>query len=202
MGTGGRSENSTSYHSVPEQFAFAVTRLAPAPCDVYQCDGVRLRGKRALIMILQLVGSGTLAVALVISTACGSDPLTIPTSIDEPTVLPSPTPPRPSFPDPSGPSRVFTFARGVAPHVMDDTRHSQFSLYDNGAFALRYVSTGAEYRGGYTEADGVITFEWEGWSRAGPWMASATLTSDTLSVRYNTVMQLTDFEDAVYRLAS
>jgi hypothetical protein len=152
-------------------------------------------------MILQLVGPGTLAVALVILTACGSDPPTIPTAIDEPTVLLAPTP-RPSFPASSGPSRVFTFDRGVAPRVADYTRHSQFSLYDNGAFALRYVSTGAEYRGGYTESDGVITFEWEGWSRAGPWRATATLTSDTLSVSYNTIMQLTDFEDAVYRLAA
>jgi hypothetical protein len=49
-------------------------------------------------------------------------------------------------------------------------------------------------------ANGVITFEWEGWSVAGPWGATATISDDSLSVEYNLIMQLTDFEDAVYVL--
>jgi hypothetical protein len=32
--------------------------------------------------------------------------------------------------------------------------------------------------------------------------ADATIVADTLSVRYNAIMQLTDFEDAVYTRAS
>jgi hypothetical protein len=71
---------------------------------------------------------------------------------------------------------------------------------DNGAFALQYASLGIEYRGGYTESNGVITFQWEGWSVAGPWGATGTLKDGSLTVQYNLIMQLTDFEDAVYGL--
>jgi hypothetical protein len=66
---------------------------------------------------------------------------------------------------------------------------------------LQFTSlTGDGYRGGYTEADGTITFDWEGWSVAGPWAATGTLKDGTLTVRYNDIMQWTDFDDAVYRL--
>ena len=33
---------------------------------------------------------------------------------------------------------------------------------------------------------------------AGPWGATGTLRGDTLTVGYNTVMSMSDFEDAVY----
>jgi hypothetical protein len=49
-------------------------------------------------------------------------------------------------------------------------------------------------------ADGVITFDWEGWSAAGPWGATGSIRGDSLTVEYNLIMQLTDFEDAVYAL--
>ena len=42
----------------------------------------------------------------------------------------------------------------------------------------------------------VVIFTWERWSVAGPWEAQATLSRDVLSVRYNLIMPLTDFEDA------
>jgi hypothetical protein len=48
------------------------------------------------------------------------------------------------------------------------------------------------------EANGLITFAWEGWSVAGPWGATGSITDDSLSVRYNVIMQLSDFEDGVY----
>ena len=74
-------------------------------------------------------------------------------------------------------------------------------LYDNGAFALQYTSPIGEYRGGWTQADGVITFAWEGWNITGPWGATGTLQSGMLTVQYNDIMMWSDFEDAVYRLA-
>lgn len=69
---------------------------------------------------------------------------------------------------------------------------------DNGGFVLQYAGLGFEYRGGYAETKGAIAFEWEGWSAAGPWGATGTLKGDSLTVQYNLIMQLTDFEDAVY----
>jgi hypothetical protein len=47
-----------------------------------------------------------------------------------------------------------------------------------------------------------VAFGWEGWSPAGPWGATGALTGNTLTIRYNDIMYLTDFEDAVYALAS
>ena len=79
------------------------------------------------------------------------------------------------------------------------TSGSHYELYDNGAFALQFPGIG-EYRGTYKETDGTITFSWEGWSVAGPWGATGTLANDRLVVRYNLIMQLSDFEDAVYTL--
>jgi hypothetical protein len=85
--------------------------------------------------------------------------------------------------------------------VSEYTKKSRFVLYDNGAFVLMFPSIGeGGYRGGYTETNGAITFEWEGWSVAGPWGATGTLKDGSLTVRYNGIMQLTDFEDAVYLL--
>jgi hypothetical protein len=101
----------------------------------------------------------------------------------------------------SGPSRTFIFASELAYPVRDHTKNSRFVLYDNGAFVLRYLRLGElGYRGGCKDANGVITFEWEGWSSAGPWGATGTLQGELLAVQYNSVMQHTDFEDAVYAL--
>ena len=78
---------------------------------------------------------------------------------------------------------------------------SRYVLYDDGTFALQFSTATQpffEYRGRYSEADGLITFEWEGWSRAGPWGATALRNGDSLAVRYNDIMMLTDFENATY----
>jgi hypothetical protein len=101
---------------------------------------------------------------------------------------------------PYGPSRTFIFDRELPYRVSAYTRESRFVLYDNGAFVLQHVGLGLEYRGGYTEENGRIAFEWEGWSAAGPWGATGAVQGDSLTVQYNLIMQLTDFEDAVYAL--
>ena len=48
------------------------------------------------------------------------------------------------------------------------------------------------------ESNGTLVLDWEGWSVAGPWGETATLAGDSLTVQYNWIMTLTDFEDAVY----
>jgi hypothetical protein len=116
--------------------------------------------------------------------------------------LPSPTPPpSTNFPPLSGPSRTVFFDRELSYPVSDYTKKSRFVLYDNGAFVLQYLSLGeGGYRGGYKDANGVIVFEWEGWNMAGPWGATGTLQGDSLRVQYNLIVQMSDFEDAVYAL--
>lgn len=140
----------------------------------------------------------TVVLLLFVSAACadwGPSPLEGPGQAPPPPAVPD----RPDFPPPSGASRSFAFARNLSYPVREYTTKSRFVLYDNGAFVLEYAGLG-EYRGGYTRSDGVLAFEWEGWSTAGPWGATGTLVGDSLRVEYNTVMQLSDFEDAVYAL--
>jgi hypothetical protein len=150
--------------------------------------------------MLTLNRRGTLVGLLVLSTACsGSGPVT-PTPVSPPVIPSRPAPPPTNFPPLSGPSRTFTFDQAVVPGVRAYTEQSRFVLYDTGGFALQYLSLGIEYRGGYTESNGVITFEWEGWSTAGPWGATGTLKDRSLTVQYNVIMMMSDFEDAVYRL--
>jgi hypothetical protein len=144
---------------------------------------------------------GVIVVLLMLSAACGSSSPTSPSGGSQPSAPPVPfPPPPPSFPPLSGPSRTFTFDRELSFPVTGYTRNSRFVLYDNGAFVLQYVSLNGEYRGGYTEANGVLHFAWEGWSVAGTWEATGTISGDALAVRYNLIMQMTDFEDAVYAL--
>jgi hypothetical protein len=100
----------------------------------------------------------------------------------------------------SGPSQTFLFDRTLSAPFFDFTKDSRFVLYENGAFVLQFFGrVVVEYRGRYTEADGDVIFEWEGWSVAGPWGATGSLSGDALSVRYNIIMQMSDFEDGVYR---
>jgi hypothetical protein len=144
---------------------------------------------------------GALVTLLVLSTACGGSGPTSPSVRSEPTPVPGPTPqPAPNFPPLSGPSQIFIFDHQLSYSVRDYTQQSRFVLYDNGAFVLQYAicNCGGAYQGRYTEANGVITFEWEGWSTAGPWGATGTLKGDTLTVQYNLIMAMSDFEDAVY----
>ena len=147
------------------------------------------------------ISRGTLVGLVVLSIACGRSTPTAPTRSSQGPVVPSPpAPPPTNFPALSGLSRTFTFDHELTYRLSDYTKQSRFVLYDNGAFALQYVSLGIEYRGGYTESNGIITFQWEGWSTAGPWGATGTLKDGSLTVQYNLIMQLTDFEDAVYGL--
>lgn len=143
---------------------------------------------------------GAIVVLVVLGAACRSS---VPTSPTVTSQVPALTPPAPTpateFPPLSGPSQTFVFDSELSYRVSDYTKKSRFVLYDSGAFVLQYSSLGeGGYRGGYNGANGVIAFEWQGWSAAGPWGATGTLKGDSLTVRYNLIMQMDDFEDAVY----
>lgn len=141
---------------------------------------------------------GAVIVVLMLVAACGSSSPTSPTRTSQPTALPPAIPPSASiFPPLPGPSRTFVFDRELSHQVTDYTRRSRVVLYDSGAFELQYPSLGVGYRGRHKDANGVITFEWDG---TGGWDATGTLEGDSLTVRYNLNMQLSDFEDAVYVL--
>lgn len=148
------------------------------------------------------IAGGALALLLMVVTACASPDATSPskTSNSSANPAPAPAPPTESRPEPAGPSRTFVFDHEVSYHVSEYTKDSRFVLYDTHEFVLHFDGLGIEYRGTYTESDGVLVFDWEGWSTAGAWGATGTLKGDTLSVQYNLIMSLTDFEDAAYVL--
>lgn len=115
----------------------------------------------------------------------------------------APVPPLPATPKPpllTGPSRTFAFESELGYPVSNGTKGSIYVLFDDGRFALRPSDT-YEYRGRYLVLDdGVVLFSWEGWSSAGDWGSTGTLKDGLLTVQYNDIMQMTDFEDAVYKL--
>ncbi len=104
--------------------------------------------------------------------------------------------PPPPTTTPTGPARTYAFSHAGADSVNRYTTQSSFVLYGDGTFVLQFPSF--EYRGRYAAVDGMNTLTWEGSSVAGPWGAVATIQGDSLTVRYNLIMRLTDFEDAVY----
>jgi hypothetical protein len=55
-----------------------------------------------------------------------------------------------------------------------------------------------EYLGRYSRTDSAITFDFDGWSVVGPWLASGVVAGNSLTVKYNDVMLWSDFEDGVY----
>lgn len=143
---------------------------------------------------LRLVG---LFIVVAVATGCAFSGPTGPTSS---AVTPAAASAASRFPPIEGRARTFSFDAGRSGRVSDVTRDSRFILYDNGAFVLEYARIWKSYRGAYTEANGVVTFEWEGWSTAGRWAATGTLDGDALIVRYNMVMNMSDFDDAGYIL--
>jgi len=147
---------------------------------------------------------GAVAALLAISTACSeSSPPTRPSPVAASVETPAPPPPvphTPTFPALSRPGRVYVGVPAPATPTHGSALYSRFVLYDDGTFALQYSSANFgffDYRGTYT-GETALEFQWEGWSTAGPWGASGTLDGETLSVKYNLIMQLTDFEDGVY----
>jgi hypothetical protein len=146
------------------------------------------------------VRRGAVVVLGVLSVACGSSGPTAPTETSQPLTLPPSTPQPPTDPPLSGPSRTFIFDRELSYRVSDYTKESRFVLYDNGKFVLQYMTRFTEHPGRYTEANGVIYFEWEGLEGRRPWGATGTVVGEYLTVQYSLNMQLADFENAVYGL--
>ena len=140
----------------------------------------------------------TLIAVLTLGAGCGTAEIpTAPATLGPPpTPPPAPQPAAPVTPPEAGPFRAFVYSAPLSHAVSWYTSGSQFRLYDNGSFTLAYPH--GAYRGSYAEVDGVITFTWEGWSIMGPWGAIGTLQDGTLTVHYNLVMELSDFEDAAY----
>lgn len=134
-----------------------------------------------------LVRCGSLVTLLALSSGCAES--TLPTS-------PTATAGSIGFHPVSGTARVYMATTSPSFSLLEGT--SRYVLYDDGQFRLQYAYSRSEYGGSYEVTNGVVTFNWQGWSKAGPWGSTGSLTNDSLTVRYNVIMGLTDFEDGVY----
>jgi hypothetical protein len=118
----------------------------------------------------------------------------------------SPTAPAVPTVPPSEPLTTAIYDR-VAPQSPDVLAYHGGSLTEryliqaNGAFRLQYQSARYgffEYLGSYLGKDGWYQFDFEGWSAAGPWEATARFHGQCMTVKYNVVMELSDFESGEY----
>jgi dipeptidyl aminopeptidase/acylaminoacyl peptidase len=81
---------------------------------------------------------------------------------------------------------------------------SRYVLYSDAGFELQYVTDrwgSFAYKGRYTRDGPGLTFDFDASSVAGPWQATGTLDGDRLTIRYNLIMIMSDFEDGVYVLS-
>jgi hypothetical protein len=109
------------------------------------------------------------------------------------TILPSPT----SGPPPAtGAATTYVFDGQLSYPIRAYTAGSKYELYQNGRFSLQYASLSGEYAGTYLQENDAIVFSFAGDSR---WGAVGTVRGDSLEVRYNEIMEHSDFENAVYR---
>jgi hypothetical protein len=135
--------------------------------------------------------------------ACSSPTPVAPSQTAATTAAPRDVPPPPGWTPPvDTPTRTFSYSGPAGHEVSAWTRQSSLVLGSDGRFALAYSDTGSQYRGWFSQSGHLVTFLWEGSSGAGPWGAEGVLGDGTLTIRYNLVMQMTDFEDAVYSLVS
>jgi hypothetical protein len=150
-----------------------------------------------------LVGSHALALLFLVSTGCGDATR----STRPPIQSPSPPPPpasAPAFPSLTRPGVIYLGDPSIYDAYISyhwSKIATRFVFYQDSTFALQFSSqrwSFFEYNGRFTRRDSLITFDWDGWSVAGPWGASGTLKGDSLTVAYNLIMQLTDFIDGVY----
>jgi hypothetical protein len=107
-------------------------------------------------------------------------------------------PTNPSLPPPTLAGPVARYQR-VSPARYGSDAYV-LSLGADSAFVIVFAdaSSSGEWSGRYARTDSVLVFHYNAWSAAGELGARGTLRGDTLLLRYNLVMQLTDFEDGVY----
>jgi hypothetical protein len=74
--------------------------------------------------------------------------------------------------------------------------NSRFVLYADGTFNLKFPQ--GEYPGTYSRSDSTVAFRFVGSSAAGRWLADGIVRGDTLLVRYNDIMSMSDFENGAY----
>jgi hypothetical protein len=153
--------------------------------------------QKELIMAIAIRQPTLVGFVLMFALACNSaDRPTAPSVIPTRPPRADPPPPPPvGGPPSSAIAGVYVFVGSLAYPVHGYTTMSRYVVNDDGSFALQYQSIGG-YAGTYTYENGRITFRF---AADGQWDAIGTFNGDSLEVRYNLLMELSDFENAAYR---
>ena len=143
------------------------------------------------------IRSSALAIAFALCFGCND---TTPRSMTQPSSVPGSStvqPPAPIVVPPlTGAALTYAFSQQLSYPVRPYTVDSKYVLYENGAFTLQYP--GGQYVGAYDRDNDTVFFRFS--ANAGQWVATATLRGDSLQVQYNLDMEMSDFENAAYRL--
>jgi hypothetical protein len=144
---------------------------------------------------------GSLMGVLMLGLACGTEPPTAPSAISAPpnTAPPTSTQPPQRLPPTGDPVATYVFSGPIDYNVRGFTTGSQYLLYDNGVFGLRYEALALVYLGTYEAENDTITFRFDGAWTLDRGIAIGTLKGDLLEIRYSDIMEHSDFENAVYR---
>jgi len=138
-----------------------------------------------------------------LATACSAGDVSRPAVPGVIDTNPPPVPPV-SFVQPTRPATIYMGAQGIYQFLVSTYGGpvlSRYVVYEDNTFALQFFNSSRgqfEYTGRLARSDSVFDLRFDGWSIAGPWIATGALRGDTLSVSYNTVMMLSDFADGYY----
>ena len=159
----------------------------------------RMRDVLALVALMLSLGCSDL------STQGRQDPTAPPSDPNRPLPPPPATNgPPPAFPAVSSSALVYDGPSGLYDELVSyhgSTLPTRYVLFSDSTFQLQFASFRFgifSYAGRYSRSDTLITFAWDGWSSAGPWGSAGALCGDTLVVRYNIVMMMSDFIDGSY----
>ncbi len=143
-------------------------------------------------MIRSIVRALPAFLALFAFVGCFSD---APTLVHDgiPEMSPASPLPVPGYPPLSRPGAIYD--RVTASFVAG---YSRYVLYDDGTVALQYLSASRffEYSGRWARVNTLVRFSFKD---GNDWTASGVAQADSLVVKYDESMSLSDFEDGVYR---
>jgi hypothetical protein len=151
---------------------------------------------------------------LILGLACGTDRPTAPSAVPAAPMAAAPIPQPPQPPPAGEPVAIYAFYGPLDYPISGFTPGSQYLLYDNEVFGLRYDAFPHVYLGTYRHDNATITFRFDNawtWEEGGKCLSDSrptggicpfaigTLNGDFLEVRYGDSMKHSDFENAVYR---
>ena len=141
-----------------------------------------------------VVRCGSIIGLLLVGLACSlADRPTAPTAMPPAVTAQPPAP----LPQPPG-SQRYDFSAPLNYAVATYTTTSSYVLGPGRNFALQYPLLGGQYVGTFEQDGNRINFRF---AADGRWDAAGTLDGDSMTVEYNVIMQMSDFDNAIYKRA-